>query len=132
MFEQLKEKYIYYRDLAFLKKHGCKTWKEYHRKFDPDFNIRARRINDIYYGYPYVHCFENPKHEVYLWDLGYDGMDVVHKWCEENLTGKFRLDVHRVILYNGIWEINEIGGGDYVFAAFKDPKDFTHFLLRWG
>lgn len=132
MFEKLKEKYIYYRDLAFLKKHGCKTWKEYHRKFDPDCNIGARRIKDIYYGYPYVYCFENHQHSVYDWDVGYDGSYVVTKWCEENLTGKFRLDVHRVILYNGIWEINEIGGGDYVFAAFKDPKDFTHFLLRWG
>jgi hypothetical protein len=30
------------------------------------------------------------------------------------------------------WHINELGGGDYIFAAFKDPEDFFIFRLKWG
>jgi hypothetical protein len=30
------------------------------------------------------------------------------------------------------WEINELGGGDYIFAAFKNEQDFNWFLMRWS
>jgi hypothetical protein len=30
------------------------------------------------------------------------------------------------------WEINELGGGDYIFVAFKEQRDYTWFILRWN
>jgi hypothetical protein len=54
------------------------------------------------------------------------------KWCNENCTDKFRFDFHRVLSTSNGWEINEIGGGDYIFFACKNPKDYTLFLLRWS
>lgn len=135
MIDIIKQKYKYYKDRVFLKLHGCKTWEEYNRRYDPDYNIRATRIKDIYHGYPYVYCFENRKNEVYYWDLAYDGSYMLTIWCEVNLRDKFRLDSHRVFKApstSNEWEVNELGGGDYMFAAFKSERDYVWFLLRWG
>jgi hypothetical protein len=30
------------------------------------------------------------------------------------------------------WHINELGGGDYIFIAFKDEVDFMMFMLKWA
>jgi hypothetical protein len=72
---------------------------------------------------------------VYHWDLGSDGIYVLSNWCKENLKGKFRFDFHRVINCPATaneWEINEIGGVDYIFFACQDPEDFFIFKLKWG
>lgn len=139
--EDIRATYKFYRDRAFLKKHGCETWQEYNRKFDPDYNPRASRIQDYYHGYPYVYCFENYQHDIYFWDVYRDGTFVISKWCEKNLQGKFRFDGHRVhkqtpIGINGSedseWFINEIGGKDYIFGAFQNEQDYLHFMLRWA
>ena len=130
----IKNSYRKWKEQRFLKKHGCETWEQYDRKYDPDVHHRSTRIKAFYHGYPYVYCFEDHKHEIYFWDLGYDGTFVVDKWCKENLKDKFRLDFHRAMKAPGTayeWEINELGGGDYVFFACKDPRDYTLFLLRW-
>jgi hypothetical protein len=134
MWKIITEKIKSYKDHLFLKKYNCKSWEEYHLRYDPDYNIRATKVKDIYHGYPYVYCFENPNHEIYIWDLGYDGSFVVNKWCKENLNEKFRFDFLRVIKWppnSNEWEINEIGGGDYIFFACKSPIDYTLFKLRW-
>ena len=134
VFENIKQRFRSYKERIFLKKHGCETWKEYNRRYDPDYNVKACRITDVYYGYNHVHCFEDRGHEIYDWDIHFDGIYVIDKWCEANLEHKFRFDFHRVIkdIYFNQWEINEIGGGDYIFAAFKDSQDFALFKLRWA
>jgi len=133
MFKSIKEYWNRYCEGRFLRRHGCTDWREYKRKYDQDFNIRATEIISIYHGYSHVYRFENRNHSVYYWDLGYDGTYVVERWCQENLQNKFRLDFHRVVEdSSGKWVTNELGGSDYVFAAFKDSRDFTHFMLRWS
>ena len=129
----IKEKYAAWKERRFLKKHGCETRKQYERVYDPDYNPRATRIKDYYHGYPYVYCFENHRHQMYYWDLGYDGSIDIVDWCEENCQDKFRFDGLRVIKdYSGAWSVNEIGGGDYYFAGFKNAQDFFMFKLRWA
>jgi hypothetical protein len=131
----LRTKIKTWRDRRFLKKHGCDNWYQYNRQYDPDINWRATRIKDFYQGYPYVYCFENHKHEVYYWDLGIDGACIVGNWCDENCKDKHRMDFHRAMNAPGTaweWHINELGGGDYIFAAFKDPEDFFMFSLKWA
>jgi hypothetical protein len=131
----VKQRYKQWRDRRFLKRHGVETWAQYNRQYDPDINWRATRVNDFYHGYPYVHCFENHRHEVYHWDVHLDGIYVLSQWCEDNCKGKFRFDFHRAMNAPGTaweWHINELGGGDYIFAAFKDPEDFFIFRLKWG
>jgi hypothetical protein len=123
-----------WKDSRFLKRHGCNSWKEYNRKYDLDYNPRATRLKDFYHGYPYFYCFENHEHDVYYWDLGLNGAYFVDKWCRENCTGKYRFDFHRAIKapwYDNEWSINEIGGGDYIFVAFKNEQDYLLFLLGW-
>ncbi len=130
----ITSKYSEYKDRKFLKKHNCSTWKEYHKYNDPDVDRIASRIRYFYRGYPYMYCFENHNHDIYNWDLAYDGTYIVIDWCEKNCKDKFRLDGHRAIkcpATTNEWEINEIGGGDYYFAAFKNNRDYTLFLLRW-
>ena len=133
LIKPLKDRYRGWSDARFLKKHGCESWAQYHRKYDPDFNIRATEIPRIYFGYPYVYCFEDRQHEIYYWDMAIDGTYRITKWCEENLKHKFRFDFHRIVkATNGNCITNELGGGDYIFAAFKDQRDYAHFLLRWS
>lgn len=132
---KLKALYREWRDRRFLKRHGCKSWREYHYRFDEDCEPRASRVKDYYKGYPYVYCIEDHKHNAYDWDLGYSGLYIISEWCENNCVGKFRFNCLRVINYPSTgneWEINEMGGGDYIFAAFKESKDYMMFLLRWA
>ena len=142
----LSGKYKHWKDTRFLKKHGCKNWNEYNHRFDPDIFIRAQRINDYYYGYPYVYCLEHRSHYAYqlLYDYGpggcRHGYDDIVDWCKKNTKHKHRTDMHRAhkgIAYNNgnpidDWWFNEIAGGDYLFFAFKDEKDYNWFLMRWS
>ena len=124
-----------WQDRRFLKRHGVETWAQYNRQYDPDINWRATRVKDFYQGYPYVYCFENRNHDVYYWDIGFDGTYVVGNWCDDNCKDKYRMDFHRVIKYPSTanqWEMNDLGGGDYVFAAFKNERDFFMFALKWS
>ena len=124
-----------WKDRRFLKKHGCETWAQYNRWFDPDYNRRASRIRDYYHGYPHWTIIENHNHQIYWWDMAYDGSSEIVDWCEENLTSKYRFDCLRVINCPATAnerEINELGGTDYYFFACQDPKDFFLFAMRWG
>lgn len=128
------------RETRFLKKHGCETWDEYNRRYDPDILHRATRIRDYYHGYPYVYCVENSNHYAYqlLHDYGPGGYrygyDEIVDWCKEHIKYKHRTDCHRVFRAPSTaneWEINEIGGLDYLFFAFQDERDYNWFMLRW-
>lgn len=124
-----------------LKRSGYTSWEQYRRNRDPDLWRVASRVKDFYQGYPYVYCFEDRNHYAYelLYDYGPGGIkygsDDIYDWLDKNATFTSRLDVHRVIKYpstSNQWEFNDLGGGDYVFAAFKNERDYVHFLLRWS
>lgn len=135
LLDTISKKYQDWKDDRFLHNHGCDNWDQYHRIYDPDYHPRATQIRDYYHGYPNWTLFKDHNHIVYHWDLGYDGMYVISQWCKENLKGKFRFDYHRVINCPATawqWEINELGGSDYIFFACKDPEDFFIFKLKWG
>ena len=135
LIETIKDKYKAWKDSRFLRKHGCDNWEQYNYRFDPDICKRATEIKNYYHGYPYFYCFEDHKHEVYYWDPAVDGMYVISEWCKKNCKDKFRFDFHRAMNAPGTaweWHINELGGGDYIFAAFKSEKDFNWFMLRWS
>ena len=133
-FMTLIEKYRAWKEKRFLRKHGCETREQYNYRYDTDINNRATKIKNFYQGYPYIYCFEDHNHMVYDWDIVYDGIYVATNWCKENLTGKFRFDFHRCTRAPSTaneWEVDGLGGGDFIFFACKDPKDYTLFLLRW-
>ncbi len=123
-----------------LRKSGHESWEYYRRTNDPNILWRATRIKDFYGGYKYVYCFEDRNH--YAYDLLYDygpggiryGNDDIYDWLDQHATFTSRMDMHRVIRYpstNMEWEFNDLGGGDYIFVAFKNEKDYMMFLLRW-
>jgi len=124
--EEIRRRYI-------LWKHGYKDWAVYQRMTDSDIFWQATKIVDFYHGYHYVYCIENRNHHAYHWDIAFDGGWQLHQWCEKNCEDKFRFDWHRVLRnYCGEWEVNEIAGGDYIFAAFKSERDFNWFMLKWA
>ena len=129
----LKQKYLDWREKRFLKKHGCENRAQYERMYDPDYNMWATRVKDYYFGYPYVHCVTDRDHTIYFWDLGWCGMIAIHQWCKENCKDKFRIDFLQVLKdsYTDEWEVNGMGGGDYIFIAFKNESDMMWFKLRW-
>jgi|688.fasta_scaffold1452166_1 hypothetical protein len=141
MIKWFKQQYKAWKDRRFLKRHGCRDWEEYHYCYDPDRNIRCTRVKDYYHGYPYWHVFERSNHYCYklLYDYGPGGHrcgyhDIID-WCEENAKGKHRTDFLRVIKYPSTgneWEINEFVGGDHIFVAFKEERDYLMFVLRWS
>jgi hypothetical protein len=136
----IQERYREWRDQRFLKRHHCETWEQYHRWYDPDIARRASDITNWYHGYPYVHRIESYHHYAYrlIRDYGPGGVMYgyydIDEWCRDNCQGKFRSELHRVSWnhWSQRWEMDELGGGDYVFFAFKDQQDYLLFALRWS
>ena len=133
--DDLKGRWDFYQHAAYLKKRGW-TEEEFQNYEDPDRNIRATKIRDYYHGYPFQHQFTStqtlPWTKYSNWMDCYDEMN---KWCKVNCQGKFRSDILRVIKCPATaneWELNDLGGGDSLFYAFKDSRDFTMFCLRWA
>jgi hypothetical protein len=123
-----------------LEKSGHESWEYYRRTNDPNILWRATRVKDFYGGYKYVYCFEDRSHYAYelLYDYGPGGIrygnDDIYDWLDQHATFTSRMDMHRVIRYPSTsmeWEFNDLGGGDYIFVAFKNEKDYMMFLLRW-
>lgn len=154
LFNRVKERYQSWKDQRFLKKHGCVSWDQYHFRFDPDVNSRATRVADYYHGYPFVFCAEASNHYAYqlLADYGPGGTIYgyhnIVDWCKANTKQKHRTDILRVFKQHGLshnpsnntmdwietpeWWINEIGGSDLLFFAFKSEKEYNWFMLRWA
>jgi hypothetical protein len=130
-----------YKAKRKLEKSGYKSWAVYRRMRDPDVVYCASRVKDFYQGYKFVHCIENRNHYAYelLYDYGPGGIrygnDDMYDWLDQKARFKSRMDMHRVIKYPSTgneWTFNDMGGGDYIFVAFKDEKDYMLFLLRWS
>ena len=130
-------KYILWKDKRFLKKHGCENWDQYNHRFDPDINIRATHIKDYYMNYPYVFVFTDTRNDAFR-DGVDEGCELLKNWCKENCKGKWRTDIHRVLPRN-LWQasdttdydINDIGGYDFLFFGFTNEQDYIWFSLKW-
>jgi hypothetical protein len=131
--DNLKGRWDFYRHAAYLKKQGW-TEEQYQDINDPDRNQRANRIKDYYHGYTYIVVFESSQGDP--WDrypTWIDAYSAIEKWCKENCEDKWRTDIHRVIKdYWGNSELNDIGGNDALFFAFKNQEDCFMFKLKWG
>lgn len=136
MIEQLKKRWKGYKEKRFLETHGCKTWREYERRYDKDIGPMARWAHTFYHGYPYVFPLDPDGYR----DLHYHGVypyvdaaDKMQEWCEQNCQGKWRNDWHRGFWdQQGNYEFNGIGGGDIMFFAFKEESDYVWFTLVWS
>ena len=135
----------YKQNKNFLKKNHSYSWKQYRKDNDPDVIYRATIISQYYHGYPYLVAFENapPASQIH-WQ---DWLRQMHNWCVTNCSDKVRHDIHRVIREKGLihneyddtmmwsdteeFSMNDIGGHDVLFFAFKSEKDLAWFKLRW-
>ena len=133
MTTNLKNKWSFYRHAAYLNKQGW-TEEQYQYYNDPDRNQRANRIKDYYHGYAHIVVFESSQGDP--WDrysTWIDAYSAIEKWCKENCEDRWRTDIHRVIKdYWGNLELNDIGGSDALFFAFKNQEDCFMFKLKWG
>jgi hypothetical protein len=121
-----------YRHWRLLKKLGW-TQKDFDLHTDPDYNMRASRVKDIFQGYPYIHTYElpsgSPWNEFGDW---LEGLTVINGWCDASCKDKWRENIHRVMQdERSDWVINELGGSDMLFFAFKNERDYLMFVLRW-
>lgn len=131
--ENLKSRWDFYRHAAYLKKTGW-TEEQFQHFKDPDRNERASSISDYYHGYPYFIVFETSRGDPWTrYPTWIEGYDAIQSWCKENCKDKWRTDIHRVIKnYWGDWQLNDIGGGDALFFAFKSQEEAFMFKLKWG
>lgn len=136
MIEELKKRWKGYKEKRFLETHGCKTWREYERRYDKDIGPMARWAHTFYHGYPYIFPLDPDGLRDYgmLGVLPYiDATEKMQEWCEQNCTGKWRNDWHRGFWdHQGNYEFNGIGGGDIMFFAFKEESDYVWFTLVWS
>ena len=131
MLAEIKQRYKDWRKRRFLKKHHCDSWEQYNRWYDPDINGRSTQVRYFYYGYPYFYCFENRNHNIYNWN----SLENLRCWAETHCQHKYRMDIFRVIkcpATSNEWEINDLGGRDYIFIAFKNEHDAFKFMLKWA
>lgn len=136
MIEKLKERLQGWKEKRFLENYGCKTWREYELKYDPDVAFNARWAHTFYHGYDHIFSL-NPQG---LRDYGilgvfpyHDAMKQMTEWCEQNCTGKWRNDWHCGFWdHHGNYELNSISGGDIMFFAFKEEADYIWFKLVWS
>ena len=122
-----------------LKKSGYKNWRQYKHNRDPDVNQYCIYLDQFYKGYPYLYSISDYRHYAYhlLADHGPGGRvygyDEMKDWLDKKIRWNYRVDIHRVwIDQSGRAELNDIGGSDIIYFAFKREQDFTHFLLRWA
>jgi hypothetical protein len=136
MIEELKKRWKGYKEKRFLETHGCKTWREYERRYDKDIGSMARWAHTFYHGYPYIYPLDPQGLRDYgmLGVLPYhDLADQMTEWCEQNCQGRWRNDWHRGFWdQQGNFELNGIGGGDIMFFAFKEESDYVWFTLVWS
>ena len=130
--EELKDRWDFYQHRAYLKRRGW-TEEQYQEYHDPRRNERANRVKDYYHGYPYWHSYHTSRVEPFTrYPTWMDGYQAIKEWCGNNCQGQWRHDILRVDKsYDNNWEINEMGG-DALFFAFENERDFTMFCLRWA
>lgn len=126
--ETLKQRWTGERAKNFLDNYGCTTWREYELKYDRDYQENAATVEEIYHGYPFIHCFDI-EHQIHK-DFHYRKM--VESWCEKHCLKKWRNQWHIVSRIDDKWKIDYISGLFHMFFVFKDSKDYTLFALRWG
>lgn len=132
----LLDRFQRWKDKRFLRKQGFDNWEQYHRHHDPRLNKRAPSIKRFYHGYPYVHAFTNVNSDPWIaYGDWLTGLSHIKDWCKDHCKGAWRYDIHRVMdtAYppSKDWNFNEFGG-DYLFFAFENEKDFVWFSLRWS
>lgn len=139
---KISSKYNSWKDRRFLKKHGVDSWAQYHRRYDPDYNSRADKVKDYYHGYKCLVQFTSARTDPFIrFGTWMEGLDSITEWCKNNCQDKWRHDIMRVYKQTALgfdgdseeeWWINDIGGGDVLFFAFKDEQDAFLFKLTWG
>lgn len=139
LFDAISVKYKTWKEKRFLKKHSCETWSQYNRRYDPDYQPRADRVKDYYHGYQHIVQFTTARGDPWTrFGTWLEGLEAIHKWCDDNCEDKWRHDILRVIEVKDFfreeyeWVVNEIGGGDVLFFAFKNDHDAFLFKLTWG
>jgi hypothetical protein len=143
IFRRIKAFIRHRKNKAFLKSKRVFSWQEYKLRYDDDIIRHATLVSHFYHGYPYTCYFERvPDGELLMpW------LKKMDEWCDKNCSGKIRHDIHRVIREKGLihneyddtmlwsdiedFSMNDIGGHDLLFYAFKDEKDYSWFKLRW-
>ncbi len=128
--EELKGRWDFYRHTAYLKKRGW-TEEQYQEYNDPRRNPRATKIKDYYHGYPYFYSYQTSRIAPFtLYPTWMDGYQAIKDWCKSNCQGAWRHDILRVYEGQSELELNELGG-DALFFAFENERDYTMFILRW-
>ena len=125
-----------WQETRFLRKHGCKTWEQYLRITDPDYDARAQTVKSQFVGYPYLAHVNYTRVPVQFDPMFGDIPDCkeILDWCETNCRHKYRNEWERVIQdhFTGEYMPNGIGGTDELFFGFKDERDYLLFTLKWS
>lgn len=128
-----------YRESSFLNRHNVSSWEEYHYVYDPDVNKSFGTVTTQYHGYGYVTVIRAG-----LQDYGFHGVDFdqdqykeINQWCQDNCSGKFRVDVRilkrdkNTIINTSTYVTSIQGGAEHFVIAFKERNDHLLFEMVW-
>ncbi len=124
MFNSIKKAWYCYRNNMSI--------KEYDYVFDDEIDRTANDVPKFYSNYPYIYIFDNSRSLYERWGDWLEGLSQINLWCEENITYKWRYDIHRVFIIDDRHILTELGGTDILVFAFKDRVDYVNFLVKFG
>jgi hypothetical protein len=134
MVVNLKERIV---DWYLTRKTGkSKDQREYESWYRQNVNLRTNRIKDMLANFQYIVVVDPEKFFTFdplTWAVTQDARQYFWPDCPIDKSAVWIFE--RVLngpSTNWEWEVNELGGGDYIFFACQDPRDYTLFLLRWS
>jgi hypothetical protein len=114
---------------------GFSSERAYKRYYDPKIWKQAYTVSEFYRGYPHVIKCNYESRIKFLYSHEWENAEL-SDWLDDNCMSSYRFDFHRVsgCEYYGKEDyiIDEMGGGDYVFAAFVNEQDAVLFALTWN
>ena len=129
-----------FKHQRYLKKMGW-TEEAYQRRMDPRVCYRAQTVDRFYPGYAQLHIYDDSRGSPFLSRNWVEVYQEMNEWCNANLTGAWRDDIHRVyeqhaidnngVAHKELW-INDIGSQDVLVYAFENDHDHFLFTLRWS
>jgi hypothetical protein len=116
-----------FEEQLFFKRYNVNSWEEYYRKYDSDFDENSKTIEGLFHGYHSFHSVETH----YVGDLfgPMPSQAKIKKWCEENCTGKYRIQELETWTFDDHKKYGKNVGTVELFVAFKNKDDAIAYTL---
>lgn len=116
-----------FQEQLFFRKHKVNSWEEYNAKYDPDYNATSETIEGLFHGYHSFHFVETHMVDDFFGPM--PSRIQIKKWCEENCTGKYRIQGVETWCFDDCRKYGKNIGMVELFVAFKNKDDAISYVL---